>query len=410
MAMLGCRQDARRQAPPDAQRPVIKTEAELAAQREERIRAGQVVPTSSPVLLGAERIATPQHRPPPPIQPPDGAIEADIIMVNKSVLTVAELLYPVRDEIEEIRRVQTPGGFRERVDLLLRQEARRQIGSLLVYAEATANFTDPQREAIKKSVDKEIDTLTARDFGGSSARLKSRLSACGLSMDQFREGFQRELVVRQYTREKLMPQIQIRRDELLGYYRHNISRYQSAETRELLMIELPFEKFLPDKQPWAEAGKPAQAAAKLAALRRAREAHAALAERPFEDVAREYGLGVHTEQGGSWGMIGRPLQPPYDGVSRLIFEYQEGQYSEPVETASSWCIVRCGRVEPATERPFLEVQDDIRKELMERRFNKLAMDYVLRLAENATISSLDLFVTSAVKRAERMPASMTGGQ
>jgi len=43
--------------PPDARRPVIKSEAELAAEREERIRAGQVVPTSAPVLLGAERVA-----------------------------------------------------------------------------------------------------------------------------------------------------------------------------------------------------------------------------------------------------------------------------------------------------------------------------------------------------------------
>jgi hypothetical protein len=42
---------------------------------------------------------------------------------------------------------------------------------------------------------------------------------------------------------------------------------------------------------------------------------------------------------------------------------------------------------------------------MERRFQKLSTDYVLKLAEKATISSLDAFVNLAVGQADKLLAT-----
>ncbi len=83
----------------------------------------------------------------------------------------------------------------------------------------------------------------------------------------------------------------------------------------------------------------------------------------------------------------------------MIFDFEEGQFSEPIETDTGWYIVRCNRIQPASQRSFSEVQDELRNELMERRFAKLSTDYVLRLAENATIASFETFVAAAVRRA-----------
>jgi len=41
---------------------------------------------------------------------------------------------------------------------------------------------------------------------------------------------------------------------------------------------------------------------------------------------------------------------------------------------------------------------------MEKRFSRLSADYVLRLAEKATITSLDPFVTAALRRADELTA------
>lgn len=398
LSSSSCRRGADRPPPPDARRPKLKTEAELAAARAERIRRGEVVPTSAPVVA-AERERVVSRRQPAGPRPSRNSIRSDILMVNESVLTVAEVLYPLRDWIEQTRASQTPRGFREQLTRRVRDHVRQEIGSLLLYSQAKATLSDPQLAGLDEAVDREIDQRVSRDFGGSVARLESHLAQHGLTVEQFRQLVQRQMLVSSYTRETLMPQIHIRRDELLGYYRRNLKRYCTEETRELLMIELPFAAFLPEGTTWTTATPSAPAQAKLKAMRRARAAHQALSERDFRDVAREFSRGVQTQDGGSWGQIGQPLQPPYDELSRRIFEFEEGQYSAPIETDLGWYIVGCGRIEPATKRPFVEIQEEIRAELENQRFAQVASDYILRLAEKATISDLNAFINSAVERA-----------
>lgn len=402
---VGCQQLRPNPPPPDVRRPEIKSEAQLAAEREERIRNGEVIPTSSPVILSAERVASPGRRPLTPLQPTPGAIEADILIINNTALTVPEVLYPLCRYLEQLRGSRTRAGFLDETRRVVRRQTQEEIGTLLIYAEATAKLDDDQKKQIDASVDKELENLTARQYGGSQSRLKAHLKDFGLTKDQWREDLKRGLVVRHYTREKLMPQVQVRRDELLAEYRRNLSRYTTPETRELLLIELPFEKFLSDERTWDRATPAERAQARLKAMRRARETSEALAERPFEEVAREYSLGSHADAGGSWGQIGRPLQPPYDLLSKPIFEWAEGQVGEPLETETGWYVVKCGRIEPAGQRAFVDVQEEIRADLMERRFEKLSMDHVLRLAEKATISSLDAFVTAAVNQADKLTAT-----
>jgi parvulin-like peptidyl-prolyl isomerase len=402
--LTGCRSLRPNAPPPDASRPVIKTEAELAAEREQRVRDGQVVPTTSPTL-DIERPVHPAPRRLPPPPPPPNAVQGDILMVNDTALTVADILYPLREELAEVRRTRTPAGFREEARRLLRRLTQQEIGSLLIYKEASASLDENERKIVGREVDKQLENLAAREFGASAARFEAHLKENGLTKDQYRATLQRVMVVREYTREKLLPQIFVRRDELLSFYRQNLPRYTTDEARELLLIEAPFARFLPEGRTWERAPATERAQAKLRALRQVRDAQAALADQPFEEVAREFSLGSHAEAGGSWGLIGRPLQPPYEVVSKLIFEHEEGWTSAPVETETGWFIVRCGRVEAGGQRPFAEAQDEIRAEIRERRFNKLSMEYVLKLAENATVSSLDTFLTTAVARAEQLTRS-----
>ena len=405
LGLAGCQRAAKNTPPPDARRPEIKTEVQLAAERAERIRSGEVVPTSSPTLA-SDRVASAPRRA-LPITPTPGAIEPDILMVNDAVLTVAEVLYPLREQLDELRRKRTRPGFLDEARRLIRRQTQQEIGALLIYAEARGQLEEQQQKMLDAAVDKELENMISRDFAGSQAKLNAHMKENGLTKEQYRAALARNMVVRQYTREKLMPQVQVRRDELLGFYRDNLARYTTAETRELLLIELPFEKCLPEGRTWDRATAPEKAQAKLKAMRRVREAHEALDTRPFEDVAREYSLGLHADSGGSWGEIGKPLQPPYEEVSKLVFEHNEGWTSTPIETASGWFIVKCGRLSEASQQPFSEVQDEIRTELMELRFNKLSVEYVLRLAGNATVSSLDAFVATAVQRADKLTTAAT---
>ena len=386
-------------SPPDTRRPVLKTEEELAADRAERIRAGEVVATEAPLIETQARPASPPARP-EPIHPRRTSIRSDILMVNDSVLSVAEVLYPIREWIEQTRATQTPQHFADQLRRRIRDHVRNEIGSLLVYEKAMSEFPEERREVLDKVVEREINKRVSQEFGDSVARFENHLQRYGLSMDQARAMVQRQMMISSYTHDLLTPQIHIRRDELLSYYRDNASRYSTDATRELLLIAVPFDKFLPPSVAWETASKADRARAKLEAMRRIRAAHEALAQRDFQDVAREYSRGVHAADGGFWGQIGQPLRPPYDAASRRIFELEEGQHTEPIETEAGWYIAQCGKIMPATKTPFADVQEQIRVELENERFTRLAGDYIYRLAERATISDLEGFINSAVERAQ----------
>lgn len=393
---MGCAAAGRRGE--TALRPTLKTEAELAAERETRIRAGEIVPTGTPPLEAAAPAGEPAEPAAPPLVPTPGAIQPDILMVNDAVLTVAEILYPLRGKIEEARRAQTRRGLREQVMRWVRSQTQQEIGSLLVYQQAMSKLQDQQKEQLEKTVKRELDERITVEFGGSPARLEAHLAEHNLTLEQYKAKLRRDIVVYQYNRETFLPQIHVRRDELLDYYHRNISKYSSAETRELLLIEAPFEKFLPAGLSWEAAAPAAKAQAKLQAVRHIRAAHAALGEKSFEEAAREFSRGPHAEDGGSWGAIGSPLQPPYEEASRKIFEFQTGQCSEPLETSKGWCIVKCGQIAAAQQKSFADAQEEIRETLKNKRFNEVAADYVMRLAEKATITSPDGFINAALQR------------
>ena len=387
--------------PPDARRPVLKTEAELAAEREERLASGEVVETATP-LVQAERPAEPEPEPaaaPAPVYTPShDSIRSDILIVNDSVLTIPEALYPLREWIVETRATQTQRGFEEQFRRRLTEHVRQEIGSLLVYEKATSELVEQQRDMLDKTVQAELDRLVSREHGDSIARFEQYLKRFDLTVETYRVLLQREIVVSSYTRELLAPQIQIIRPELLAYYRNNISRHSTGETREFLLIALPYETLLPDGVIWESATPNQQAKAKLQARRMIRDAHAALAERDFADVAREFSRGIHARDGGSWGHIGQPLQPPYREASDRVFALNAGEYSDPIETETGWYIAGCGELSPAMRTPFVDVQEQIRAELESQRFNKLAGDYIWKLAERATISDLAGFIDNAMAR------------
>jgi hypothetical protein len=445
-----------------------------------------------------------------------------MLMVNDQAITVAEVLYALRDDMAEARAAQTPRGFIEWARGAIRDHVRREIGSLLVYQEATAGFADPQRESLDKYVEQRLTERVGQEFGGSVARLETHLAEHGLTLDVYREWLRRDVIVGQYSREKFLPRITIRRDELMAYWRRTRDARKTASRRELYMIEAPFDKFLEPGQSWADAGAEAQAQARLRAARHIRAAHAALAEpaspdasgpqgagasasepmteaspsesatgtvqpesatgtlqpesatgtlqpesmteasppdsatgilqpesmtrasppesaaaasaaaqsaaaqsaaaqsaaqpqsaalsATFERVAREYSRGLKADEGGCWGYVTRPLRAPYDGPTGRIFEFAAGQTSEPIEMADGWVIVHCGRVEQEKLPSFDEAQADLRRQIETRRLNELMTDYMIRLASRATITSLDAFVDSAVRRLARQPNLSAAGR
>ena len=385
--------------PPDARRPQLKTRAELAAERAHEIKRGHVVPMAVPTVA-AEKKPTPAPSPPPPpaAHPTKHSIQSDVLMVNGMALTMAQALYPLRDWIAQARQKLPPAKFPRALGRRIAAHVRNEVGTLLIYEKAFSKLDEQKKKMLDKMIEQRVAERVSRDFGDSQARFEEHLHRYGLTLEQYREMQKRRLLAQSYSHDTFAPQIHIRRDELLAYYRENLPKYTKEETREFLLIAAPFEKFLPEGMSWERAPRSAKARARLAAKRRIRQAQEALAHRSFADVAREFSAGIHAKEGGSWGEIGLPLRPPYEQLSKRIFSYHEGQHSQPIKTDTGWYIVGCGKIHHAERSSFEDVQDEIRTELENERFAKRANAYINRLARHATISNMRAFVQRAVDR------------
>lgn len=397
MLCLGCRSGQPADAPPDASRPQLRSESELASERQARLQSGQVVENEPPTLTTTQQAAAAAVG--PPADPKPGAVVGDILLVNDKVLSVPEILYPLRHAVDAARGAYQGRELLHELERMIRSATQQEVGSILLYEKALAGLNEEQRKSLSDNVEQELKSQIAREYGGSEARFVEHLQRFGLTREQYKTLIERQLLVMSYTRDILRPRVSVRRDDLIDYYEQNRERFATPETRELFMMEFPFAAFLPAGDSWERATPQARAYAKLAAMRTARQAHEALKSKPFEVVAMEFSRGVHAASGGLWGTIGEPLNPPYDELSRLVFALPAGRTSEPIETEQGWYIVRCGRIEAAQRPNFSELQTRLRAEVENQRLGKMATDYVLNLADRATIGTFELFIAQATRRA-----------
>lgn len=396
----GCQKKA--DGPTAAPRPaVLRSEEELSAERVQRIEAGSLIESSDANLAPQAVPAPTRVSEPPPFTPHPQAIHADVLMVNEASITVPEVLYSLRRPIAELRSELSGSAYAQKLAQIIRDQTQQLVGAQLLYEKAMSGLQAVQKEQLKAAVDRERAELIAREHSGSEARFISHLDEHGLTDEKFRQLMERDIVVRQYAREMLRPRVTITRDELLAWYEDHREDLGSPEVRELLLIEAPFAAFLPAGVSWARATSADRAEAEARAESHIRAAHGALAQRPFKDVASEFSRGPHAAQAGVFGPISKPLNPPYADISRRIFSLASGQYTDPEKTARGWVLAGCGEVKPAVSPSFAEVQDRVRTELQEQKYNRLTTEYVLRLAEKSSFSELGAFIEAAHRAALR---------
>src|SRR5262249_15345982 len=150
---------------------------------------------------------------------PAGSIQGEMLLVNKNTLTVAEVIYPLRDRVAEAKQARTKDGLEKQLDRWIRAAVQQEVGALLVFEKATAELDEQRLKQLEAMVKDDENQRITREFSGSSAKLVRHLERYGLTLAQYRERLKRQMVVRGYTRDILMPQVVVRREELFEYYK-----------------------------------------------------------------------------------------------------------------------------------------------------------------------------------------------
>lgn len=147
-----------------------------------------------------------------------------------------------------------------------------------------------------------------------------------------------------------------------------------------------------------------------ATAKKAREA--LLGGRSFETVAKE----IAKKPVLSLGTVTKDALP-IPALRDAAFKVGEGQVTEPVKSPLGWHIVRVIKVEPEAVKPFDEVKDQIRTELMKKRATPIITDLRnqvddslgggLKLPEIAKRLKLKLYQVPAIDRQGKDKAGKT---
>jgi parvulin-like peptidyl-prolyl isomerase len=233
---------------------------------------------------------------------------------------------------------------------------------------------EEQLNGIKKQLDKVFDTedlpAAIKKAGvTTTAELEQKLQAQGSSIDALRTASRNRQLAQQYLGTKAASNIGYDRPDVLKYYQDNLKSYAITAKAKWEQIQLKFDK---------NGGKEG-------ARKKAEEVLQRLdAGEVFAVVAKECSNGPTASKGGLWPRTEQGSIKAQE-VDEALFELPIAEISEPIETKTSFDIIRVIDRTPAGYERFEDVQEDIKNQLKTTIFQRRVTELLKELTEKANI-------------------------
>lgn len=369
--------------------------------RRDRTRVPQSAPATQPAEIDPEKDLN-----------FSGPIGCPVLFVNGDNLTVQEVLEPILDDLKQQVKLMTPTQYRYYLVEEISKQVDAQTSRLVVYQEAMKEFPEKAQAAIEKEAERWMQRDINNRFGGVHARYEAHLKDLGLTVDDRKEAFKREVTVLHFLQERFRPMIdEPPRREIVKYYENHMDEFTTEAEAEMFLIEIPLAKAL--GKPLGSATPAEIDAARSEARQTLQRAHDELvAGFPFEEVAKAYSQGLRASTGGAWGTV-KPdtLTGRWAEVSKVLFTLEPDTFSEVRESDESLFIVKSGQMTAAKTLSFEEAQGRIMNRLKDEQYARLTNAYISRILQKATISMIQRreFVFACLAAAP-LPAEITGRQ
>jgi parvulin-like peptidyl-prolyl isomerase len=271
--------------------------------------------------------------------------------------------------------IQGLRGARKTVKMALQQHVDQE---LLLQA-LKAKLKKEQLDGIKKQLDnmfntEYLPTVMKKQGVTTQGELELMLEKSGSSIESVRTIFRNRELANQYLQTKSVVHDGFDRPDILKYYHDHRKDYAIPAQAKWEQIQIKFAN--------QRGGKPA-AKKKLDEVLERLEAGDV-----FAVVAKKYSDGPTASKGGLWGYTTRGSYKAPE-VDKAIFEQPVGEIGPPIETKTSFDIIRVIDRTDAGYKLFETVYDDIKNHLKATASQRRRAELVKELHENATIETFD---------------------
>ena len=399
------------------EKPIDLTQLMNAPKGEPRLREIEPVVTTMPVTHVRPKPPAPTvspTRPPAPVpaQPPtrtfvppgktakplgtDEVIAASVVQVNRQFITVDDILRPLAPQLDKLPKNIDEPTFRDQAAKLIIREISGQTTRRLVVEEAEKRLVDEQKRMVDHEVKQaQVDMLAAS--GGSITKLRQKLRAEGLTLEDALADYRRDSTFRLYLRHRFMPAIPVTRKMLWDYYRQNHEQFATGRKVQMQILAAPFIAFLAEPGVKPSPTELASAKAKARQVIDAAEARVTVGE-DFTAIVKKHSRGVKARAGGVWPLM-EAGSFKETAVEKAAFQLTPGAVSNPIETPHGWYLVKAVKVNPGRVVPFEEAQEKIAETLRNRMYEELTDKYFEDLLKKSHIVRSPKFNELALDRA-----------
>ncbi len=333
------------------------------------------------------------------------------LIVNGEVVTVEEILKPIRADLMERSGRLPRADYRRYVTQVVFQRTRDRIVDIVLYQKASLRLTPAEEEALDAMVATEMRKRITEAGNGTQHEYQRFLASRHTTLEEERQRHRRQLIVQRYFQLNLQPKVQEpTRAQLLAVFEADKAAMTRPERRRMSLIEVRLMNHL--EEGVTTPSRDQQRAARAAARKIIEQAYEEIrGGRDFAGAARQFSEGINATGGGSWGWVGRDsLRARWQAAAERLYTLDEGQVSEVLDTDEGSFLVRCDEIQQAVKPDFEVMQPQLISAYRNDAYAQLINELIESLIEEARIEPPDIepFILSVVEGAP--PVQITNSE
>ena len=328
--------------------------------------------------LSAQGQGQPPQTPAPQQEGQSRIIQRILVKVNGEAFTQTDL---EREQVSAIKRSRPDATSRT----LTKEMLDEVTPDILVGAVDEMLELQHGRELGFRMTDEKFKTFVEsfkKEYKLDDAQLKAALAEEGMTMEAWREQWERTSIIREVEREEIGQNMQLTEAERRQYYAAHPDQFMTPASVTLREIHILVPTQMQNGRPAFSAQISEDAQAKLVAIR----------ERIVkgEDFIKVAGEVSESQTKVNGGLLGEFKLDDIDGALReKIEKLQIGDMTEPFRTGRGWQVLRLDAKSAPQLKAFDTVQDEIFQKMYEARLDGERHKLLTRIRAQALIEWYD---------------------
>ncbi len=313
---------------------------------------------------------------------------------------------PLKEGLEKAAKEASLPRFLEDQRPVVYQRLVNRISSVVLSERAERDLGNKVGEKLDEYAERELHQFIVEEHGGNGAAADEALTKAGMSRISYKQWKKKEILARYLVESKYPRNRPVTYGELLTWYDEvKEEKYARPGVLQLRVIDIRVDR--------VELSPPTEDR-----LTRARQVAQDLRQKidagaDFGAVAKEnarYTDDPRAPQGGLW----KPRDPnslaaPFDVLARQAQTMKPGQVAGPIPAPGRFFLMKVEDKQEKSYRPLSEVQEEVRKEIMDRRFHEVLKELDDETRRQVALADVDRFVDFCLRRFYRQVRGIDKG-